>query len=101
MIKVTNIAPGPRGVFAEGAIVMLAAGEARELDVSKNDLSAAQKTGWFTFEGQSRKDVEATYADMSDDELRALLANGGITADGRWGHDKLVAEAKKLAEQKA
>lgn len=95
MIKVTNIAPGPRGVHNGDSILMLAPGETGEADISKANLEAAKKTGWFTFEGQSAKEVETAYGNMTDDELRALLADKGIAADGRWGHDKLVAEAKK------
>lgn len=33
---------------------------------------------------------------MTDDELRIFLKDGGVNADGRWGRDKLMAEAKKL-----
>jgi hypothetical protein len=35
--------------------------------------------------------------DMNDEELRGFLAGHGVTADGRWGRDKLVTEAKKVS----
>lgn len=34
---------------------------------------------------------------LTDDELRIFLKDGGVNADGRWGRDKLLAEAKKVA----
>ncbi|KTS09726.1 hypothetical protein SB2_11765 [Methylobacterium radiotolerans] len=96
MIKVTNIAPGPRGIHVGGAIVMLQPGETQDLDVADADAGPARKSGWFMFEGDSAKDKAATVDAMSDDELKALLSNKGVQVDGRWGHDKLVAEAKKV-----
>ncbi|GJE77278.1 hypothetical protein [Methylorubrum suomiense] len=33
---------------------------------------------------------------MTDDELRTLLKSKDVTVDGRWGRDKLLAEAAKV-----
>lgn len=95
MIEVTNIAPGPRGLHTTDGPVMLGVGQTLNVDMSDAEIKASKATGWFTFEGQSAKEVDKAYGNMSDEELRALLAEKGIAADGRWGHDKLVAEVKK------
>ena len=102
MIKVTNIAPGPRGLHTKDGHVMLAPGETAELDFEFDDpkrrdgeIASSKATGWFVFEGQSKKETDEAYAAMSDDELRELLKGKGVAADGRWGHDKLVSEVRK------
>ncbi len=97
MIKVRNIAPGPRGLNTADGPVMLAPGQEGEVNLSEAELKSSKATGWFIFEGQSKKETDSAYAAMSEDELRALLKDKGVAADGRWGHDKLVAEAKKVA----
>lgn len=33
---------------------------------------------------------------MTDDELRIYLKDNDVSTDGRWGRDKLLAEAKKI-----
>lgn len=95
MIEVTNIAPGPRGLHSTDGLVMVGVGQTVNVDMSPEEIASSKGTGWFTFEGQSAKEVDKAYAAMDDEELRALLADKGIAADGRWGHDKLVAEVKK------
>ena len=42
------------------------------------------------------KEPPAALDSLSEDELRILLKDKGVNADGRWGRDKLLAEAKKL-----
>lgn len=96
MIKATNLAPGPRGVNTKDGPVMLMPSQTLDLDMTAEEIAVARKTGWFAFEGDSSKDVSASLDTMQDEELRALLASKGVQADGRWGHDKLVAEAKKV-----
>lgn len=100
MEKVTNIAPGPRGLNTADGPVMLQPGETAEVKLEGGNLVAAKATGWFKFGGQSAKETDKAYDTMNDEELKAILTQHGITADGRWGHDKLVAEAKK-AQSKA
>lgn len=98
MIKATNIAPGPRGLNVKDGdgSIMLMPGQTADVNLSPEELKVARSTGWFTFEGDSAKDVSTSLDNMQDEELRVLLANKGVQADGRWGHDKLVAEAKKV-----
>lgn len=96
MIKATNLAPGPRGMNTKDGPVMLMPSQTLDVDLTAEELAVARKTGWFAFEGDSAKDVTASLDTMKDEELRALLADKGVQADGRWGHDKLVAEAKKV-----
>lgn len=98
MIRVTNIAPGPRGLNTKDGPVMLAPGQEMDVNLAEGELASSKGTGWFTFEGQSAKETDKAYDAMSDDELRALLKDKGVIADGRWGHDKLAAEAKKAAQ---
>ncbi len=74
---------------------MLAPTEKRSLDMSEAEIASSKGTGWFVFEGQSAKEVNKAYDAMSDDELRELLKGKGVVADGRWGRDKLLSEAKK------
>jgi hypothetical protein len=95
MIGVKNIAPGPRGLHSADGPAMLRPGESAEVEMTPEELAASKATGWFIFEGQSAKETDKAFDAMSDDELRALLKEKGVVADGRWGHDKLVAEAKK------
>jgi hypothetical protein len=40
----------------------------------------------------SRPGIEAA----TDEDLRLILKDNGITGDGRWGREKLMAEVKKL-----
>lgn len=101
MIKVTNIAPGPRGLHTKDGPVMLAPGQTGDVDMVDAEIASAKGTGWFVFEGQSAKETDAAYDKMSDDELRAILKDKGIAADGRWGHDKLAIEAKKAMSASA
>lgn len=96
MIKATNIAPGPRGMNTKDGPAMLMPGQTLDVDLTAEELKVARGTGWFAFEGDSAKDVTTSLDNMQDEELRSLLANKGVQADGRWGHDKLVAEAKKV-----
>lgn len=96
MIKATNLAPGPRGVNTKDGPAMVMPGQTLDLDMTAEEIAVARKTGWFAFEGDSAKDVAASLDTMQDEELRTLLASKGVQADGRWGHDKLVAEAKKV-----
>ena len=95
MIKVVNISPGPRGLNTKAGPVMLAPGQGANVDLSEGELAASERTGWFTFEGQSAAETDPAYAAMTEDELQALLKDRGVAVDGRWGHDRLVAEAKK------
>ena len=95
MIKATNIAPGPRGMHTKDGPVMLMPSQTLDVDMTAEEIAVARNTGWFTFEGDSAKDVTASLDTMQDEELRALLAQKGVQADGLWGHDKLVTEAKK------
>lgn len=59
---------------------------------------------WFT-EKKLNKGAEpevpekappASLDSLTEEELRVILTDGGVSADGRWGRDKLLAEAKKL-----
>ncbi|TNC14908.1 hypothetical protein FF100_04855 [Methylobacterium terricola] len=101
-MKIKNIDVGPRGVWSDGVVVMLAPGESRDLRVQKGDLEAARATGWFSLEGVSSEEPEEpaltpspALDSMSEDELRAILKDKDVTVDGRWGRDKLLSEAKK------
>lgn len=100
MITVTNNSAGPRGIHAAGEIAMLAPGESRELDVQAGDLKAAQRSGWFAFEGEPTAEEEpapdAELDALSDDELRTWLKDHGVEADGRWQRKRLLVEAEKL-----
>lgn len=40
----------------------------------------------------SRPGIEAS----TDEDLRLILKDNGVTTDGRWGREKLMAEVKKL-----
>lgn len=95
MQKLTNITSGPKGLHSKDGPVLVAPGQTVEVDISPEELASSKKTGWFTFEGQSAKETDKAFDAMSDDELREVLKQKGVIADGRWGHDKLVAEAKK------
>lgn len=95
MQKLTNITPGPKGLHGKDGPVLVLPGQTVEVDMSPEEIASSKRTNWFEFEGQSAKETDRAYEAMSDDELRELLKQKGVQADGRWGHDKLVAEAKK------
>lgn len=103
MIRVKNTSVGPRGLYAGGEMVMLQSGESRDLDVTAANLKIARETGWFSLEGEAKADPKqeegsdsADLTKLTDDELRAHLKDAGVAADGRWGRDKLLTEARKL-----
>ena len=108
-MMVKNISDGPRGIWSEGVVVMLAPGESRDLDVSDGDLKAARKAGWFNLGGSGSEEPEEKrpapidLSKYTDEELRAYLAEREVRVDGRLGRDKLLAEAEKVraAEAKA
>ncbi len=101
-MQIKNISEGPRGVWSEGAVVMLMPGESRDLSVSAGDLKAARATGWFSLDGSAADEPEeepkpdAELEKLSDDELRAYLAERGVTVDNRWRRNSLLAQAEKV-----
>jgi hypothetical protein len=102
-MQIKNISEGPRGVWSDGAVVMLMPGESRDLRVSKGDLEAARATGWFSLDGSSAADEpeeeakpDAELDKLSDDELRAYLVERGVTVDNRWGRNRLLTQAEKV-----
>jgi hypothetical protein len=102
-MQIKNISEGPRGVWSEGAVIMLAPGESRDLDVSDGDLAAARKTGWFSLDGSVTGDApeeaqkpDAELEKLSDEELRAFLVDRGVTVDNRWGRKTLLTQAEKV-----
>lgn len=101
-MQIKNISEGPRGVWADGAVVMLMPGESRDLDVSAGDLAAARKTGWFNLDGvkadepEEKKAETVDFSKRSDEELRAFLAEHDVKVDGRWSHERLISEAEKV-----
>lgn len=98
-MRVKNTSPGPRGIFADGEIVMLAPGQSADLNVAQGDLVAAKAAGWFEFGGKADEDEKPGSDDaeldaMSDNELRAYLKARNVTVDGRLGREKLLEAAK-------
>lgn len=74
-------------------------------DVKASDLKHPVVAAWLANgsmkQGESAasdaaQDDGKTLDDMNDEELRGFLAGNGVTADGRWGRDKLLTEAKKV-----
>lgn len=43
------------------------------------------------------KDIADEFEGMTDDDLRNMLADAGVEADGRWGRKRLVSELQELA----
>lgn len=75
-------------------------------DVKASDLDHPVVKAWLSTgklaKGESAardaaEDDGKALDDMNDEELRGFLAGHGVTADGRWGRDKLVTEAKKVS----
>lgn len=101
-MEVKNTQQGPRGLNTEAGPVLVEPGHVVDVEISKAELASARKSGWFEFGAEADADNEGdegekpTLANLSDDELRTLLAEHGVRADGRWSRERLLSEAKKV-----
>lgn len=70
MAKTTfkNTAPGPRGVYGPGGLVMIESGSSVEIDVDAQELKDAKASGYFEFGGK---------ADDPSAEERMVLGEAG------------------------
>ncbi len=48
-MKITNIAPGPRGIHTLAGSVILNPGQTIEAELSEVELEGSKETGWFEF----------------------------------------------------
>lgn len=88
-MKVTNTQVGPRGLNTEDGPVLVEPGATVDVKLCAAEKKVAEGTGWFAF-------GTPEVGEMDDDALRAYLAENSVEADGRWGREKLLAEAKKV-----
>jgi len=91
-VKVTNSGLCPRGVWAMGAIKLIAIGATRELTLTEDDLDQVKK-----IKALSAEIVESPAADEKA-ELLAKLKALGVNAGANSGVDSL---RKKLEEAEA
>lgn len=99
MAKLTNRFTAAIGL-PDGRVIR--PGESAE-DVSAEDLGhpvidARIKAGHLAKGEAAAKEAAKApqLSTMTDDELRTLLKSKDVTVDGRWGRDKLLAEATKV-----
>lgn len=101
-MQVKNTQQGPRGLNTVAGPVLVEAGQVVDVKLSAAEMASARKSGWFEFGAEAGSDDEGdegekpTLANLSDDELRTLLAEHGVRADGRWSRERLLTEAEKV-----
>ncbi|UYW25663.1 hypothetical protein OKC48_20675 [Methylorubrum extorquens] len=101
-MQVKNTQQGPRGLNTVAGPVLVEPGRVVDVELSESELKSARKSGWFEFGAEAEADDEGdegekpTLANLSDDELRTLLAEHGVRADGRWSRERLLSEAEKV-----
>ena len=66
-MKITNTQAGPRGVHGVNGPVSIPPGATVEVEMSKEELAVARKTGWFSFDDAKKEDA----ADDGDARHRA------------------------------
>jgi hypothetical protein len=119
-MKVTNIAPGPRGLRSfDGDLVMLEPGASETIRLAKGELADARETGWFSFGEDGALDhdgdgepggvadpspltdaEEAELIDaMSDDELRDFIERKTGTRPHPNAKSATLVEKAKAAAQ--
>jgi hypothetical protein len=88
MTKITNTAPGARGVWTPTGLVMVDPGQTVDVEVAD---------GEDLYEGLVAADSEEkALAKMNKDELLALANDAGVTvAKDKAGNDVAVADATK------
>lgn len=78
-MKITNIAPGPRGIHTLAGSVVLNPGQTIEADLSDAELKGSKETGWFEFgKGAAKKQDDASDTKSAADVL--ALADGNFMA---------------------
>ena len=98
-MQVKNTQQGPRGLNTVAGPVLVEAGQTVDVEISAAELASARKSGWFEFGAEVGADDEGekpALAGLSDEELRTLLAEHGVRADGRWSRERLLTEAEKV-----
>ena len=50
-MKITNVEKGPRGLNTTSGPVLVEPGQTVDVELSKEELAVAKKTGWFEFGG--------------------------------------------------
>ena len=68
MTKITNISNGPRGIYTEDGMVVLAPGESQDLKLSKAEAKSAEEGDWFHVGDLPKPKAEA------DGDAKALKA---------------------------
>lgn len=93
-VHLTNTAKGPRGIAAKGGIVLLEAGESRDLEVSPAELEdlpehfkVKGKASAKSEEGEGDKKYDA----MKRDELDKLAEERGIDISGASNKAEVIA----------
>lgn len=67
-----------------------------EADRAAKAAAEQQGQGGTGDEAEEEPTPDAELDKLSDDQLRAYLAKGGVTVDNRWGRKRLLVEAEKL-----
>ena len=74
MTKITNISNGPRGIYTEDGMVVLAPGESQDLKLSKAEAKSAEEGDWFHVGDLPKPKAEA------DGDAKALKAAEDATS---------------------
>jgi hypothetical protein len=102
MTKITNISAGPRGIYTETGLVVLAPGETRDdLKVSKAELDGAKEGDWFHV-GEPPKPKAETEADQKALQAALKTAQDELAvAQGERDAEKARADQAEAALAKA
>lgn len=79
-MKITNIAPGPRGIHTLAGSVVLNPGQTIDADLSDAELKGSKETGWFEIGKGAAKEEPAGSAYAVTDKGNSWFV---ITQDGK------------------
>lgn len=95
---VKNLGMGGMGLVEAAKDYLSRAGEASEVAALRKrieELEAGQAAP------QAQESLSAEFEGMTDEDLKNILTDAGVTPDGRWGRARLEGEIQKLASEAA
>lgn len=97
MARLRNVTREPHEIDTEAGRFSVPAGAVLDQALSEEHLAAALKTRAFAVEDADEPEAPLALEAMSVPQLRALLKERGVTADRRWGRDRLLGLAQNTA----
>lgn len=91
---IKRLGMGARVAVEAAQVYLSKAGELGEIARLKAEIEALKAQ---SKPAKTTKDIADEFEGMTDDDLRNMLADAGVEADGRWGRKRLVSELQALA----